>query len=102
VAGTILAEGHPRVVRIDDFRVGVVPRGVALVLRNHDVPGVIGRVGTLLGNAGINIAEYHQARLTAGGDALAVVSIDSALPGVVGESLRALPELRSVAQVVFD
>ena len=102
VAGAILAEGHSRIVRIDDFRVDLVPRGVALVLHNHDVPGVIGRVGTLLGNAGINIAEYHQARLTAGGDALAVVSIDSALPGVVGEALRALPELRSVAQVVFD
>jgi D-3-phosphoglycerate dehydrogenase len=102
VAGAILAEGHSRIVRIDDFRVDVIPRGVVLVLHNHDVPGVIGRVGTLLGNAGINIAEYHQARLTAGGDALAVVSVDAALPGAVGEALRALPELRSVAQVVFD
>jgi D-3-phosphoglycerate dehydrogenase len=102
VAGALLGEGHPRLIRIDDFRVDVVPRGVVLVLRNHDVPGVIGRVGTLLGNAGINIAEYHQARLTAGGDALAVVSIDSALPGAVGGTLRAMPELRSVAQVVFD
>jgi D-3-phosphoglycerate dehydrogenase len=102
VAGAILAEGHPRLVRIGDFRVDVVPRGVVLVLQNHDVPGVIGRVGTLLGNAGINIAEYHQARLTAGGDALAVVSVDAALPGAIGEALRALPEVRSVAQVVFD
>ena len=102
VAGAHVAEGHSRIVRIDEFRVDVVPRGVVLVLRNHDVPGVIGRVGTLLGNAGINIAEYHQARLTAGGDALAVVAIDAALPGAVGEALRALPELRSVAQVVFD
>jgi D-3-phosphoglycerate dehydrogenase len=102
VAGAILAEGHPRLVRINDFRVDVVPRGVVLVLQNHDVPGVIGRVGTLLGNAGINIAEYHQARLTAGGDALAVVSVDAALPGALGEALRNLPEVRSVAQVVFD
>jgi D-3-phosphoglycerate dehydrogenase len=102
VAGAILAEGHPRLVRINDFRVDVVPRGVVLVLQNHDVPGVIGRVGTLLGNAGINIAEYHQARLTAGGDALAVVSVDAALPGALGEALRSLPEIRSVAQVVFD
>ena len=102
VAGAMLAEGHSRVVRIDDFRVDVVPRGVVLVLRNHDVPGVIGRVGTLLGNAGINIAEYYQARLTAGGDALAVVSMDTALPRNIGEALQALPEIRSVAQVVFD
>ena len=72
------------------------------MLRNHDVPGVIGRVGTLLGNAGINIAEYHQARLNAGGDALAVVSMDAALPGAVGEALRTMPEVRSVVQVVFD
>ncbi len=102
VAGAILAEGHPRLVRIDEFRVNVVPRGVVLVLQNHDVPGVIGRVGTLLGDAGINIAEYHQARLTAGGDALAVISVDAALPGAIGEALRGLPEIRSVAQVVFD
>jgi D-3-phosphoglycerate dehydrogenase / 2-oxoglutarate reductase len=102
VAGAMLAEGHSRVVRIDDFRVDVVPRGVVLVLQNHDVPGVIGRVGTLLGNAGINIAEYYQARLTAGGDALAVVSMDTALPRSIGEALRALPEIRSVAQVLFD
>ena len=67
VAGALLAEGHPRVVRIGDFRLDVVPRGVLVLLRNRDVPGVIGRVGSLLGDAGINIAEYHQARLSAGG-----------------------------------
>ncbi|HEX7048871.1 MAG TPA: phosphoglycerate dehydrogenase, partial [Longimicrobiales bacterium] len=75
IAGALLAEGFPRIVRIDRFRVDVVPRGAFVVLRNRDVPGVIGRVGTLLGQAGVNIAEYHQARLEPGGDALAVVSV---------------------------
>jgi D-3-phosphoglycerate dehydrogenase len=70
-----------------------------VVLRNRDVPGVIGRVGTLLGNAGINIAGYHQARVAAGGDALAAISVDARLPGPVLESLRALPEVKSVAMV---
>ncbi len=93
VAGALLAEGHPRIVRVDDFRIDVIPRGVFLVLRNRDVPGVIGRVGTLLGNAGINIAEYHQARLAAGGDALAAVSVDAKLPEAVLASLRGLPEI---------
>jgi D-3-phosphoglycerate dehydrogenase len=97
VSGALLGEGHPRMVQIDDFQVDVIPRGMLVVLRNRDVPGVIGRVGTLLGNAGINIAGYHQARVAAGGDALAAISVDARLPGAVLDSLRALPEVRSAA-----
>ena len=99
VAGALLGEGHPRVVCIDHFQVDVVPRGMLVVLRNRDVPGVIGRVGTLLGNAGINIAGYHQARVAAGGDALAAIGVDARLPGPVLDSLRALPEIRAAAMV---
>jgi D-3-phosphoglycerate dehydrogenase len=102
VAGALLAEGHPRIVRIDDFRVDVVPRGLLLVLRNRDVPGVIGRVGTILGAAGVNIAEYHQARLAAGGEALAAVSVDSSLPPSALADLRALAEVHSVMQVDLE
>jgi D-3-phosphoglycerate dehydrogenase len=102
VAGALLGESHPRIVRIDDFRVDMVPRGTLLVLRNQDVPGVIGRVGTVLGNAGINIGGYHQSRLDVGGDALAIVSIDGRVDASVLESLRALPEIRSVKQVHLD
>lgn len=102
VAGAILAEGHPRVVRIGDFRLDIVPRGVLVVLRNRDVPGVIGRVGSLLGAAGINIAEYHQARLSAGGEALAAISVDSPLKAEVLETLRQLPEVLDARQVQLD
>jgi D-3-phosphoglycerate dehydrogenase len=89
-------------VQIDDFRVDVAPRGTLLVLRNHDVPGVIGRVGTLLGNAGINIAGYHQSRLDAGGDALAVVNVDGRVDPTVLDALGKLPEVKSVRQVQLD
>jgi D-3-phosphoglycerate dehydrogenase len=102
VGGALLGEGHPRLVRIDEFRLSVEPSGVLLVLHNHDVPGVIGRVGTLLGDAGINIAEYHQARLAAGGDALAAISVDAPLPPPLLDALGRLPELRAAAQVSFD
>ncbi len=102
VAGALLAEGHPRIVRIDDFEVGIIPRGLLLVLRNRDVPGVIGRVGTMLGTAGVNIAEYHQARLAAGGEALAAISVDNRLDAAALAVLRSLPEIRSVAQVDLD
>src|SRR3989454_9050266 len=62
VTGALIGGSHGRVIRIDDFHVDVVPDGWMLVIRNRDVPGVIGRVGSALGSAGINIASYHQAR----------------------------------------
>ena len=98
VAGALIAAGHPRVVRIGAHHVDVLPRGTLVVLRNRDVPGVIGRVGTLLGDAGINIGEYHQSRLSAGGEALAALSVDGRLPAEVVEALRGLPEVLSVRQ----
>jgi D-3-phosphoglycerate dehydrogenase len=102
VAGALLGESHPRIVRINEFRVDMVPRGTLLVLQNQDVPGVIGRVGTLLGNAGVNIAGYHQSRLDAGGDALAVVSVDTKVDAAVIDALGALPEVHKVRQVQLD
>jgi D-3-phosphoglycerate dehydrogenase len=102
VAGAMLGDSHFRIIRIGEFRVDVAPRGTLLVLQNRDVPGVIGRVGTLLGAAGVNIAEYHQARLEAGGEALAAVQIDTTVPTSLLEELCALPEMRDAKQVVME
>jgi D-3-phosphoglycerate dehydrogenase / 2-oxoglutarate reductase len=102
VGGALLGETHGRIVRIGPFRVDVAPRGVMVVLRNRDVPGVIGRVGTLLGEASVNIAEYHQARLQVGGEALAAVSVDDRVPAEVLERLAAFPEILEVRQVEME
>lgn len=99
LGGTLFGEARGRITRINGFHVDVVPRGTLVVLRNRDVPGVIGRVGTLLGEAGVNIAEYHQARMEAGGEALAAVSIDSRLSDDLLRALAALPEVRDIRQV---
>jgi D-3-phosphoglycerate dehydrogenase len=99
VGGVAAAEGPPRLSRIGDFHVDVVPRGTLLVLTNDDVPGVIGHVGTILGSAGMNIAEYHQARTTPGGDALAVVSLDGEPDAAVRSALLGLPHVRSATLV---
>ncbi|MBM3906722.1 MAG: phosphoglycerate dehydrogenase [Gemmatimonadetes bacterium] len=101
VGGVAALDFTPRLTRIGDFHVDVAPKGTLLVLSNHDVPGVIGRVGTTLAEAGVNIAEYHQARLAAGGEALAVISIDGAPPPHVVESLTALRDVRSATVVRF-
>ncbi len=99
VGGALLAEAHPRIVRIDDYEVAVLPTGTLVVLWNRDVPGVIGRVGSLLGEAGINIAEYYQARQEEGGEALAAIRVDGALPDEVLASLRRLRDVNRVTQV---
>jgi D-3-phosphoglycerate dehydrogenase len=102
VGGALLSETHARVVRVDGFYVDVQPRGSLVVLRNRDVPGVIGRVGTVLGDARINIGEYHQARMEAGGDALAAITVDGRLPHDVVDKLRALPEVLDVRQAHLE
>jgi D-3-phosphoglycerate dehydrogenase len=99
VGGVSALDAPPRLTRIDDFHVDVAPRGTLLILTNHDVPGVIGHVGTVLGHAEVNIAEYHQARMSQGGDALAVVSIDGPLPAAVRAALLDLPEVRTATLV---
>jgi len=102
VAGAVLGETHGRIIRIGAFRVDVAPRGTLVVLRNRDVPGVIGRVGTLLGEADVNIAEYHQARLQVGGEALAAITVDGRIPAEVQQQLSELPEVLDVRQVDME
>ncbi|HVX40299.1 MAG TPA: ACT domain-containing protein, partial [Gemmatimonadaceae bacterium] len=85
--------------RIGDFKVDVTPRRTLIVLTNADVPGVIGRVGTVLGNAGLNIAEYHQARLRAGGEALAAISVDGAVTESVRRELLGVHDVRTATVV---
>jgi D-3-phosphoglycerate dehydrogenase len=98
----IAAEGSaPRLTGIGSFRIDVNPRQTLLILTNHDVPGVIGRVGTVLGERGVNIAEYHQARLAQGGDALAAVSVDGQVDEATRAALLELSDVRSASIVQF-
>jgi D-3-phosphoglycerate dehydrogenase len=68
VGGTIFGgkNQHPRIVRINDFHVDVIPEGFLLILVHKDAPGIIGKVGTILGNADINICRMTCDSLTAG------------------------------------
>jgi len=99
LAGALLGDVHPRIVRIEDYHVDVVPSGTLIVLRNDDVPGVIGRVGTILGDHSINIAGYHQARRAKGGDALAAIAVDGEVGVGVREALLELAEVSSAVVV---
>src|SRR5262249_20659140 len=101
VGGTATPGARPRITRIGTFTVDVMPRRTMIVLTNADVPGVIGRVGTLLGDAGVNIAEYHQSRTAQGGDALAAITVDGTVDAQLRRRLLASPDVRSVTVLTF-
>jgi D-3-phosphoglycerate dehydrogenase len=101
VAGSALPGAPPRLTRIGDFHVDVAPRETLVVLTNRDVPGVIGRVGTMLGDSLVNIAEYHQARLSRGGDALAAISVDGPADASLRQRLLDLPDVQTATIVTF-
>jgi len=102
VAGAAPAGSPARLTRIGGFPVDVNPRQSLIVLTNRDVPGVIGRVGTLLGAASVNIAEYHQARLgQGGGEALAVIAVDGRVDGGLRGRLCELPDVLGASVVNF-
>jgi D-3-phosphoglycerate dehydrogenase len=101
VAGVATPDAKPRITRIGRFTVDVTPRRTMLVLTNADVPGVIGRVGTLLGDAGVNIAEYHQSRTSQGGEALAAITVDGAIDSALRQQLLASHDIRSVTVLTF-
>jgi D-3-phosphoglycerate dehydrogenase / 2-oxoglutarate reductase len=102
VGGTAVPNASPRLTRIGEFKVDVAPRRTLVVLTNADVPGVIGRVGTVLGDSGINIAEYHQARMTQGGDALAAISVDGHVTEALRRRLLDVRDVRSATVVNFE
>jgi D-3-phosphoglycerate dehydrogenase len=96
LAGTLFGERDARVVRFRGFRLEFRPEGRLMVLTNRDVPGVVGRLGTLLGEGGVNIAEIHLARLAGGDDAMAVLRLDQEPDAAVLARIAALPEVHAV------
>jgi len=90
VAGTLSARREPRLVKIDRYFVEATPEGYLLILKNEDKPGLIGRLGTLLGEAKINIAGMSNGRDRPGGTAITVVNIDNHVPPHVLDQVKQL------------
>ncbi len=92
-AGTLFTAEHPRLVEVDGVEVECSPDGHLLFFRNRDVPGVVGRIGTILGEAGVNIAAIQLGRAQGDGDAISLVSVDSPVPPEALGRIQALPEI---------
>jgi D-3-phosphoglycerate dehydrogenase len=89
----------PRIVSINSRPVEARPHGVVLVLENTDRPGMVGRIGTLLGEHGVNIATMSLSRNQAGGTALTVLNLDTAPSEKLLSQIRAGEDIHS-AQVI--
>lgn len=99
VQGTLLTRTDPRIVRINDFYLEAIPSGVMLVVRNQDSPGMIGRVGTVLGESGINIGYMTFGRKAQGGEALLVINVDQPILQKTLDQIRRLPRVLDVKVV---
>ena len=101
VSGTLYADQHPRLVRFNGIDVEAELAPEMLLVTNEDKPGFIGRLGTALGEAGLNIATFHLGRIGPGGEALALVSLDEAISDDVLATIRALPLVTSARALHF-
>ncbi len=93
VTGTLIHAAEPRIVAVDGIPMEARLGRYMLFVRNIDRPGLIGALGTALGQAGINIASFHLGRKEAGGEALALVEVDQPLEDALLERIRALPHV---------
>jgi D-3-phosphoglycerate dehydrogenase len=104
ILGTVYADGLPRIVRIDDYAMDMVPEGQMVLIINQDQPGVIGIVGTTFGNAKVNIADMVISRSIAKdgkATALMVIKTDSEAPAALLTSLRSQPGIVRARSLVL-
>lgn len=102
VTGSALPGVGERLVRIGPYPVDLSPEGYILLISQKDRPGIIGRVGTLLGDSGINIATMQVGRNEVGGSAVMILKIDKKASKNVMKSLYAIPEVKRVREITFD
>jgi len=92
-------QSHPRIVRINSLPVEVVPSGVLFLMTNKDRPGIVGYIGTLMGNYKINIANMSLSRDNKGGQALTVLNLDSVPPAELLQEIQLDPDISNVRVV---
>ncbi|MFB2533017.1 phosphoglycerate dehydrogenase [Paracoccus sp. p3-h83] len=101
IAGTVFSDGKPRFIQIRGINVDAEIGAHMLYTRNKDVPGVIGTLGMTLGGMGVNIANFTLGRSESGGDAIAILYLDEALPDHVRDVLVATGKFEQVKRLSF-
>jgi D-3-phosphoglycerate dehydrogenase len=100
-AGTVFQDGKPRIIEIRDISVDAAFAPHMVYVRNDDKPGFIGRFGTLLGEAGVNIATFNLGRDKPGGDAICFVAVDQPVADELLRKIEAIPQVKRARAVHF-
>jgi D-3-phosphoglycerate dehydrogenase len=97
----VFSDGQPRFIQIKDISLeaGFAPDMLYIV--NEDRPGFIGNVGTVLGNAKVNIANFNLGRSTQGGESICLIEVDGAVDEKVLAEIRKLPLVRHAKAIAF-
>ncbi len=101
VAGTLFTGKEPRIVNIEGVPVEAALAKHMLFIRNDDKPGLVGGVGTILGQAGQNIADFRLGRKEGAGEAVCIVSLDAAVSDELFEKIAKLPQIKSAKRLSF-
>jgi D-3-phosphoglycerate dehydrogenase len=99
IAGALFGRKELRIVRLNGFLIEAIPEGHILMMHNYDKPGVIGNIGETLGKRNINIATMQLGRNRLGGNAIALLHVDTPLSPEVLEEVLRLPNIISVRQI---
>jgi D-3-phosphoglycerate dehydrogenase len=99
ITGTLLDHKRPYIVQINHYRMNFVPEGHMLLMGSYDRPGVIGKVGTLMAERGVNIASWHTGRSEPGGHTLTVLTLDEAIEEATFGELEQLDFVRHLHRI---
>ena len=102
IAGTVFSDGKPRFIQIRGINVDAEIGEHMMYTRNRDVPGVIGTLGGILGDMGVNMANFTLGRVSGGGDAIAITYLDEPLRDDVREALLASGKFEMVRPLHFE
>jgi D-3-phosphoglycerate dehydrogenase len=97
----VFSDGKARVIQIKGIDMEAEFGPHMLYVTNEDKPGFIGALGTILGNAGVNIATFNLGRRAQGGEAICLVSIDEAPPAAVLQAVAKLPQVKQAKPLAF-
>ncbi|MDF1779247.1 MAG: phosphoglycerate dehydrogenase [Rhizobiaceae bacterium] len=102
IAGTVFSDGKPRFIQIKGINLDAEVGAHMVYTTNDDAPGIIGLLGTVFGEAGVNIANFSLGRNHAGGDAIALLYVDERVDEKVLDKLRSNKDIKSAKSLVFD
>ena len=102
IAGTVFSDGKPRFIQIKGINIDAEVGAHMLYTTNEDVPGIIGKLGMTMGEAGVNIANFTLGRSAAGGQAIAILYVDEAVNDTVIKQLEDTGMFQQVKPLAFE